>query len=86
MKLLIAFFFVTFTISAQEVELKNELQVAPILIENSSINVLENVKFSFEFKNETLLVKKKSYKNIIENILSGKNHLIFQIRRRTKIC
>lgn len=86
MKLLITLFLVSYSLSAQEVELNNELQITPIVIENASINVLDDVNVSLEFRNETILAKKKSYKNIIENTLSGRKHLIFKRKRCIKTC
>ncbi len=85
MKLLIAIFLVSFSVSAQVDELENELQVAPIVIENNSINTLEDVILLIK-DDKTSITKKKSYKNIIEKTLSGEKFLIFKAKRVVKTC
>jgi len=86
MKLLTALFLITFTISAQDVELNHELQVTPIVIENTSIDALQDVNVILFIDDKTSIAKKKSYKNIIEKTLSGEKFLIFKAKREVKTC
>ncbi|MFD2823500.1 hypothetical protein ACFS5M_07460 [Lacinutrix iliipiscaria] len=87
MKLLIAIFLVSFSATAQDIELNNELQITPIVIENNTIELIEDANLNlFNKDSKSLLVRKKSYKNIIEKTLSGEKFLIFKAKRDIKIC
>lgn len=81
--LLVTFSF--FTASAQEIETVSELNETPIAIENYSVQTFNEVELLFtEDKNS--IAKKKSYKYIIENTLSGRKNLIFKAKRSIKTC
>ncbi|MBQ0787512.1 MAG: hypothetical protein KBT69_08435 [Oceanihabitans sp.] len=88
MKLVTTLLLVTFSFfaaSAQDIELVNELHITPIRTENISVPALNEVQL--EFKMDTnAIARKKSYKNIIENTLSGRKNLIFKRKRSLKIC
>lgn len=88
MKLVTTLFLVTFsffTANAQELEIVNDLNKTPITIEVSSVQNLNEVQLSFEV-DENTIAKKKSYKYIIENTLSGRKNLIFKRKRSIKTC
>jgi hypothetical protein len=86
MKFLIAIFLVSFSVSAQEIKLENDLQIPSITIENNSIITLEDVNIAILMKDKSSIALKKSYKNIIEKTLSGEKFLIFKAKREVKIC
>ena len=87
MKFLIAIFLVSFSVSAQEIKLENDLQIPSITIENNSIITLEDVNIAILMKEDkSSIALKKSYKNIIEKTLSGEKFLIFKAKREVKIC
>ena len=82
--LLVIFSF--FAASAQDIELVNELNSTPITIENITVPSINEVQL-LEFKAETnTITRKKSYKYIIENTLSGRKNLIFKTKRGIKTC
>jgi len=89
MKLLTSLFLFSISIfaaSAQELEIVNELDITPITIENISVLSINEVQL-LEFKSDTnTIARKKSYKYIIENTLSGRKHLIFKTKRGIKTC
>ena len=83
MKLITILFLFTlsfFSANAQELEIANNIN-----IEVSSVQNLNEVELSFTVDKNTI-VKKKSYKYIIENTLSGRNNLIFKRKRSIKTC
>jgi len=87
MKFLIAIFLVSFSVSAQEIKLENDLQIPSITIDNNSIITLEDVNIAILMKEDkSSIALKKSYKNIIEKTLSGEKFLIFKAKREVKIC
>jgi hypothetical protein len=82
--LLVIFSF--FAASAQDIELVNELNSTPITIENITVPSINEVQL-LEFKADTnTITRKKSYKYIIENTLSGRKNLIFKTKRGIKTC
>ncbi|WP_055444946.1 hypothetical protein [Lacinutrix himadriensis] len=89
MKLVTTLLLVTFSFfaaSAQDIELVNELHSTPITIENISVSSINEVQL-LEFKVDTnTITRKKSYKYIIENTLSGRKNLIFKTKRGIKTC
>lgn len=89
MKLVTALFLFSLSIfaaSAQELEMVNELDITPITIENISVLSINEVHL-LEFKSDkNTITRKKSYKYIIENTLSGRKNLIFKTKRGIKIC
>ncbi|MDO6598037.1 hypothetical protein Q4512_14030 [Oceanihabitans sp. 2_MG-2023] len=88
MKLVSTLFLVTFsffTTIAQESELVNELKVYTITTENISIKTIDTLELSF-IVDQKSIARKKSYKYIIENTLSGRKHLIFKRKRSNKLC
>ena len=92
MKLLMILCLTSITMaSAQEVAIKSYINPAPIVTEqyinnNSTLPNTATTAFPFLYDNKSILVKKKSYKNIIENTLSGQKYLIFKVKGRTKTC
>lgn len=87
MKFLIAIFLVSFSVSAQEIKLENNIQVPSFTIENNSNIILEDAHDTLLVKEDkSLIARKKSYKNIIEKTLSGEKYLIFKAKRDVKIC
>jgi len=87
MKFLIAIFLVSFSVSAQEIKLENDLKVPSITFENNSNITLEDVNVTILMKEDkSIIARKKSYKNIIEKTLSGEKFLIFKAKRDVKIC
>lgn len=89
MKLLTTLCLASFSFAfAQEAPI--ESYVKPVTIVQVSISTIEdtsNPESNFLFYDDkSFLAKKKSYKNIIENTLSGNKHLVFKIKRSTKVC
>lgn len=88
MKLVTSLFFFSlsfFAASAQELQTVNELQITPITIEHISVPTMNASELFFTVDKKTI-VRKKSYKYIIENTLSGRKNLIFKTKRSIKIC
>ncbi|MDX1277266.1 hypothetical protein [Oceanihabitans sediminis] len=84
MKILVAFFLLNVSfLAAQDNVALNSLPVQPIVVNEISEPVLEDLIIISE---ETLLTKKKSFKTIIEDTLSGRKYLIFNIDKYTKLC
>ena len=88
MKLVTTLFMVTlstFCTSAQEMEIVNELKETPIVVENFSVQIVNELELLFT-EDKNTIAKKKSYKYIIENTLSGRKNLIFKTKRSIKTC
>ena len=87
MKYLIAIFLISFSVSAQEIKLENDMLVPSNSIENNSNMTIEDVNVILLMKEDkSSIARKKSYKNIIEKTLSGEKFLIFKAKRDVKIC
>lgn len=87
MKYLIAIFLISFSVSAQEIKLENDMLVPSNSIENNSNMTIEDVNVILLMKEDkSSIARKKSYKNIIEKTLSGEKFLIFKAKREVKIC
>lgn len=87
MKFLIAIFLISFSVSAQEIKLENDMLVPSNSIENNSNMTIEDVNVILLMKEDkSSIARKKSYKNIIEKTLSGEKFLIFKAKREVKIC
>lgn len=87
MKFLIAIFLISFSVSAQEIKLENDMLVPSNSIENNSNMTIEDVNVILLMKEDkSSIARKKSYKNIIEKTLSGEKFLIFKAKRDVKIC
>ena len=86
MKLLIAIFLISFSVTAQEIRLGDQIQAVPVVIDHSTIDVKTNAFPALIKANSKTIVRKKSYKNIIENTLSGRKNLIFKVRHEIKLC
>jgi hypothetical protein len=87
MKFLIAIFLISFSVSAQEIKLENDMLVPSNSIENNSNMTIEDVNVILLMKEDkSSIARKKSYKNIIEKTLSGEKFLIFKAKREVKVC
>ena len=82
---LLLVFLSFFAAQAQEIEIVNELNITPITIENCSIHIVQEAELLF-IDDKNSIAKKKSYKYIIENTLSGRKNLIFKTKRSVKNC
>jgi len=88
MKLVTSLLFFTFSFfaaSAQELQTVNELHITPLTIEHISVPAMNETELFFTVDKHSI-ARKKSYKYIIENTLSGRKHLIFKTKRGIKIC
>ena len=88
MKLVTSLFLFSLSIfaaSAQELEIVNELHITPLTIESISVPSINETELFFTVDKNTI-TRKKSYKYIIENTLSGRKNLIFKTKRSIKIC
>jgi len=88
MKLLTTLCLASITfVSAQDIQIENHVASVSTDIENVTTNTISNdIVLPFLYDDKSFIAKKKSYKNIIENTLTGKKHLVFKMKRSTKIC
>ncbi|MFD2541409.1 hypothetical protein ACFSSB_03695 [Lacinutrix gracilariae] len=79
------FVFSIFSVSAQDLEIDTTLQAISTPTEITSIALENEIEIPVLF-DENTIARKKSYKYIIENTLSGRKDLIFKTKKINTIC
>lgn len=79
------FVFSIFSVSAQDLEIDTALQAISTPTEITSIALENEIEIPVLF-DENTIARKKSYKYIIENTLSGRKDLIFKTKKINTIC
>jgi len=79
------FVFSIFSVSAQDLEIDTALRAISTPTEITSIALENEIEIPVLF-DENTIARKKSYKYIIENTLSGRKDLIFKTKKINTIC
>ncbi|MBU2940203.1 hypothetical protein KO494_11710 [Lacinutrix sp. C3R15] len=79
------FVFSIFSVSAQDLKIDSTLQEVSLPTEITSVSLVNEIEIPVLF-DENTIARKKSYKYIIENTLSGRKNLIFKTRKSNNIC